>query len=102
MAEWVAGRGQTGVVRMDWEALMFGRYTRTHRRWKAPQGQGIQESRSPPSIALQPVTLANHKRTLNPMHHPALRSVDLVTEQGPAISLAYEPAEGSIMDQPPR
>ena len=29
-------------------------------------------------------------------------SVDLVTEQGPAISLAYEPAEDSIMSRPPR
>ena len=29
-------------------------------------------------------------------------SVDLVTEQGPAISLAYEPAEEGVMTRPPR
>lgn len=29
-------------------------------------------------------------------------SIDLITEQGPAISLAYEPAEANVMDRPPR
>lgn len=29
-------------------------------------------------------------------------SIDLLTEQGPAISLAYEPAESAVMDRPPR
>lgn len=29
-------------------------------------------------------------------------SIDLITEQGPAISLAYEPAEAMVMDRPPR
>jgi hypothetical protein len=29
-------------------------------------------------------------------------SIDLVTEQGPAISLAYEPAEAQVMERPPR
>ncbi|GFH14691.1 cation_ATPase_N domain-containing protein, partial [Haematococcus lacustris] len=29
-------------------------------------------------------------------------SIDLVTEQGPAISLAYEPAEANVMLRPPR
>lgn len=29
-------------------------------------------------------------------------SIDLITEQGPAISLAYEPAEARVMDRPPR
>jgi len=29
-------------------------------------------------------------------------SIDLVTEQGPAISLAYEPAEENVMARPPR
>lgn len=29
-------------------------------------------------------------------------SIDLITEQGPAISLAYEPAEANVMDRSPR
>ncbi|KAF8072642.1 Atpalpha [Scenedesmus sp. PABB004] len=29
-------------------------------------------------------------------------SIDLLTEQGPAISLAYEPAEAQVMERPPR
>jgi sodium/potassium-transporting ATPase subunit alpha len=29
-------------------------------------------------------------------------SIDLITEQGPAISLAYEPAEALVMERPPR
>ncbi|KAF6263646.1 hypothetical protein COO60DRAFT_1698701 [Scenedesmus sp. NREL 46B-D3] len=29
-------------------------------------------------------------------------SIDLLTEQGPAISLAYEPAEARVMERPPR
>lgn len=29
-------------------------------------------------------------------------TIDLITEQGPAISLAYEPAEALVMDRPPR
>jgi len=29
-------------------------------------------------------------------------SIDLITEQGPAISLAYEPAEAQVMERPPR
>jgi sodium/potassium-transporting ATPase subunit alpha len=29
-------------------------------------------------------------------------SIDLITEQGPAISLAYEPAESNVMARPPR
>ena len=29
-------------------------------------------------------------------------SIDLLTEQGPAISLAYEPAEADVMSRPPR
>jgi magnesium-transporting ATPase (P-type) len=29
-------------------------------------------------------------------------SIDLITEQGPAISLAYEPAEANVMERPPR
>lgn len=29
-------------------------------------------------------------------------SIDLITEQGPAISLAYEHAEANVMDRPPR
>ena len=28
--------------------------------------------------------------------------IDLITEQAPAISLAYEPAEASVMERPPR
>jgi sodium/potassium-transporting ATPase subunit alpha len=29
-------------------------------------------------------------------------TIDLITEQGPAISLAYEPAEALVMERPPR
>lgn len=29
-------------------------------------------------------------------------TIDLLTEQGPAISLAYEPAEALVMERPPR
>lgn len=29
-------------------------------------------------------------------------SIDLITEQGPAISLAYEPAEARVMERQPR
>jgi hypothetical protein len=29
-------------------------------------------------------------------------AIDLITEQGPAISLAYEPAEANVMERPPR
>lgn len=29
-------------------------------------------------------------------------AIDLLTEQGPAISLAYEKMESSVMDRPPR
>ena len=39
-----------------------------------------------------------------PLAFPGLLilTVDLLTEQGNAISLSYEPAESNIMDRPPR
>lgn len=54
-------------------------------------------------------TIIISKSPLTPFMHSCaglggllILSIDLITEQGPAISLAYEPAEANVMDRSPR
>ena len=65
-----------------------------------PAARALHPPTTPPPIA-SPTSPASFGI---PLALPGLLilSVDLLTEQGPAISLAYEPAESALMRVPPR